>query len=350
MPNSNPHRTDASWRRVGLQLVSFCLPLVLVLAALERWAAGVPNMYSLKRQRLESLTNEVDTLIIGSSSAFHGIEPDLLSGSAFNLAGLSEPLYETDRLVTRVLPLLPKLKRVIVQVQYPTFFFSLTDAPENWRQYCYEQEWSIPPEDIKDWLDCRMWSRLALRQPYYYLDLLAKAAWGWVRTGTFDFGQPEFRTMDDRGWVPAVRVKAGPPDLLGLWGAKHQLAIHHGMMKAKYEPGNIVCLDHILSILRQRHIEVDLVTAPVWPSYLEVQSWTCWNETQRVVSQRTNNDGIYYYSFLTVPQMEPRDFYDVDHLAPSGAARFTKLLNAALHREQQHSDTKTSLESRHTAG
>jgi hypothetical protein len=340
MPSSDPHRADASWRHLGLRLAAFFLPLVLALAALEWWAAGVPNIYSVKRQRLKSLANEVDTLVLGASGAFYGIQPGLLSGSAFNLAGPQETLYEEDGVATRVLPYLPKLKRVIIQIHYATFFFRMAAAPESWRQYSYQQEWGIPPMQMKNRLDCRMWSRLALRTPRFYLNLLAGAAWQWARHGQFALDQSEMSGMDNRGWCPAVRVKPPPPDLLGLVQAKHELGIRLGMMKPEWEPDNLACLDHLLSMFRQRNIQVIFVAMPDWHTYLEVQNPECWNETERVVAQRTNNSTIYYYSFLTTPQMEPQDFYDVDHLSPRGTVRFTKLLNSTLNQGKPGSFTE----------
>ncbi len=339
MRNSDPPRTNDSWRRLGLRLAVFCLPLALGWTALEWWAAELPNIYSVKRERLEAVSSGLETLITGSSSAYWGIQPRLLSSSAFNLAGFNQTLYEDDHLLTQVLPSLPKLKRVIIQIHYSTLFFRLAGAPEHWRQYCYQQEWGIPPLQIKDRLDCRMWSRVALRTPRYYLDLLTKAVWEKIRHGRFAVDQPEIDDMDDRGWCPAVHKKPVTSNLLNLAAAKDQRAIHTEMMKAAYEPYNIACLDHMLSILRQRGIEVDFVTTPVWPSYLTIQSAECWNETQRVVAQRTNNTNIHYYSFLTLPQLGPEDFYDIGHLSPSGSTYFTGLLNSALNRENPPAPT-----------
>jgi hypothetical protein len=323
--------------------MAFCLPLILAWVGLEWWAARVPNLYSVKRQRFESLAGKVDTLIIGSSSAFLDIKPRLLSGTAFNLAGPYEGLYESDRLLTEVLPSLPKLKRAIIQIQYPTIFFRLPAANEGWRQYCYQQEWGIPPMQLDDRLDCRMWSRLALRTPRFYLDLLAKGIRKWRQTGHFTLDQPEISGIDDRGWFPLeLDAKSPPTDNLGLADAKRRVAMHHEAMKGDWETDNLACLDHMVSILRQRHIEVDFVTVPVWNTYRVNMKPECWNETQKVLAERTNSSGVHYYSFLIVPQFQAEEFYDVDHLNSRGAIRFTQLFNLALNRPDQISLATTN--------
>jgi hypothetical protein len=333
---------------MSLRLAGFFLPLVLAMAALEWWADGVPNIYSLKRQRFESLANEADTLITGPSGSLHDIRPDLLSGSALNLANPSETLYESDCLITQVLPLLPKLKRVIIQIHYATFFIYRPQNWESWRQYCYQQEWHIPPMRLKDYVDCRMWSRLALRTPRYYLNLLTGAVRGWIHSGKFACDLTDISNMDSRGWQPLVHEQPPPPDLLGAAGVKHALFTLQ-QTKPEFEQQNLVCLDHILSLLRQHNIEVVFVTTPVWHTFLEVQNQECWNETQKVVAERTNNTSVRYYSFLKAPQLGAQDFWDVDHLNAQGATRFTELLNSAMNQEQQHSNAKTSLDSKNSA-
>jgi hypothetical protein len=335
MLNSDTNKKSDAWRQLGLRLAGFCLPLVLGWITLEWWAKTIPNLYTVKRQRFEAQANNVDTLIIGSSSAFHDIKPLLISGVAFNLAGPYEDLYEDDRLLTKVLPSLPKLRRAIIQIQYPSLFFRLNAANENWRQYCYKQEWGISPMQLGDCLDCRMWSRLALRTPRYYLDLLSEGIWK-KQNGHFILEQPELNGIDDRGWCPTeLGAKPPPPDtdILRQTEAERRMAMHHGAMRAEWEAGNLGYLNHMVSILRQHNVDVIFVTVPVWNTYQVNMKSECWNEAQRIMALQTNKPCIYYYSFLTAPQLLREDFYDVDHLNSRGAIRFTQLLNSALNRE-----------------
>jgi hypothetical protein len=340
----DPSRPANPWRRLGRRLTVFCLPFVLGWVALEWWAEGVPNYYSLKRERLELLTNEVDTLLLGSSSVDHGVLPQMLSGSAFNLAFSSESLYETDCLATRVVPKLPKLKRVIININYQSLFFRMQESDRAARQYCYRQEWGIPPELARDRLDLRMWSRLALRTPRFYLSMLSEAIQGWIFNGKFACEPPEIDEMDNRGWGGRsfLGIEHPPAPELGRLVAKQALAEYNLDMKMENEPFNLASLDHLLSMLHQRKLQAVLVTVPVCQSFIEVMTPEFWNETLRVVAQRTNNVDVYFYSFLSMPQLEPQDFTDVFHLSPRGAARFTELLNSTLIQGKPNSETKTN--------
>jgi hypothetical protein len=336
---------EKSWRCVSFRLAGFCLPLVLAWIGLECWAVRVPNLYSAKRQQLERLTNDVDTLILGSSSAFFDIVPERLPGFAFNLAHVGESLYETDALAAHVVPMLPKLKRVIIQIQYGSLFYrALTDP---WRQFCYVQEWGIQPEKVQERLDCRMWSRLAVRTPAFYINFLIKSLRGLIRDGNFVCHPSEtfnIDSIDNRGWWHPRQEGSGAPDLSPA-AAKFRLAAHHLDLRYEFEAQNIVYLDHLVSLFRQRNIEVVLVTVPVSQSYKAGMRPDYWNETQRVITQRTNNESVYYYSFLNVPQLEPKDYLDVDHLSTVGALHFTPLLVSALNQEKYRPSGRANLKS-----
>ena len=167
--------------RLSLRLAAFLLPLAFLWAGLEWWTTEIPNTYSIKHKRLNVLSDRIDTLVLGSSSAFYGVAPKELSGTAFNLADVSQTLYYDDRLLTQALPRLPRLRRVIVQIQNISLFSDLGDSFEDWRQYFYEQEWGIPPVRFTDRTDIRMWSRVALLTPRFSVFSLRPALSGLAR-------------------------------------------------------------------------------------------------------------------------------------------------------------------------
>lgn len=248
-----------------------------------------------------------------------------------------EGLSQTDRLATRLVPRLPKLKRVIIQIYYPSLFYDLAGTTEGRREFDYLQEWSVPPEHFKDWLDCRLWCHLARENPGVYLKLLAQYARGWLENERFDYHLDQ--EVDSRGWL--ANVTPAPPDL-NLARGKARVAYQNGWMKAGNEADNLAHLDHLLSMFRQRNIEVVFVTVPVWHTYIEGIKPAYWKETQRVMAQRTNNSSVFYYSFLDTPQLEPQDYVDVEHLSPHGAVRLTQMLTSAMNQGKQRSEAKTN--------
>ncbi|MGZ4964416.1 MAG: hypothetical protein ACXWIU_03295 [Limisphaerales bacterium] len=343
MQASDSTRSENSWRQLCLRLAVFCLPIVLAWSALEYWATRVPpnDLYSLKHERLEAMANEVDTVIIGASSASMGVAPELLTGSAVNLANEGEDLYYTDALATQVVPRLPKLKRVIIQIHYNCLFYCISESDTAWRQSYYAQEWNIPPVHLIDWLNCQTWSRVAFRTPRFWLLNAKNVFQDWRRTGKFTPGSVETNRIDRRG-----REVGGETFLrrdLSPAGVANKLALIHRRSSVENERDNIKHLDHLLSVLREHNIEAVLVTLPVWHTFEEAQKADYWNETLKVVAQRTNNLNVSYYSFLSLPQFSPEDYADANHLSSRGAMRFTEMLNSALNQGKQSSDAKRTV-------
>jgi hypothetical protein len=306
--------------RLAMRLLLFCLPLLLVCAALEFRARQFPTSYNVKRRQVELLANDIDTLIIGSSSAYYGIAPKHLSGVAYNLANVSETLYYNDALAAKVIPMLPKLKRVLVQIQYISLYNTMEDSTERWRMYYYQQAWDIAPVRLQDRLDARMFSRAALNGP----GNIRKALAGLLH-GEAHGSDP----IDDRGWWCPANEEIDPA-AIGPARARITLDRHHLGMKSADEARNIACLEHIASLLRDRRIELVFVTLPVWHTYSDGMNRNTWARTQSVVNRLCKTCNARYLSFLTCPSLGAGDFVDADHLNPQGAVKFTNLLDAAL--------------------
>jgi hypothetical protein len=322
---SSDRRPEAKARIVPL-LVAFFAPILLAWVLLEFWTAkAVPDSYALKRQRLEAQAEQVETLVTGSSRAYQGISPKQLPGFAFNLAGTSQSLDCDYRLMMMVLPSLPKIRRVIIEIQDTSFFYQIHDSFESWRQYYYEQEWGLTPLKLQDWLDVRMFSRVALRTPQFYRQTLPGAIRSFLR-GTRFVPDPSLLDIDDRGWWSAV---GKTPDLTP-GGAAFALARHASFMKTAYESPNIAYLRKMLSALRQRGIDATLVTLPVSPDYSIGMNKEYWARTLADTKSIAAEYGVRYFCFLNVPELGTQDFFDTDHLNRQGAIHFTKLLRQAL--------------------
>jgi hypothetical protein len=258
----------------------------------------------------------VETLILGSSESYYGIAPHVLSGKVFNLANTSQSLYYDDRLVTQLLPRLPRLRRVILPMSYFTLYFQLYDHPESWRQYQFYQGWGVAPQRLADRLDLRMWSRVALYSPRVALEQLRKGFRGTLA--------PE---VDDLGWY---RVPEDVHYDLSPAGAREPLARHHGYMHLAYLEANEAALEHLTATLRRQGVEVVLVTMPVWPSYQAGMQESYRARTRAVVERLVREYGVRALSFLHEPRLTAEDFMDCDHLSARGALRFSAMLDEAL--------------------
>ncbi len=326
MQNSEQLPASPNMRQLALWVAGFVLPLLLGWSLLEWWAAQLPTSHTVKRENLYKSAAAIDTLIVGSSGAYWGISPAELPGSAFNLANVAQTFYYDDQLVTRVLPQLPRLRRVILGVAYVSLFFQLQDTDEEERQYYYYQDWGIPPPRLRDGVDIRMFSKVALRTPVPVLESFAAALRSRARGGRFA-PAPLDPPVDERGWSPR---EPGNPDDLQPSVIETKLRYHHGLMHLSDLPDNLRSLQHLIGILKQRGVELILVTTPVWKTYSSNLRPEYADRMQATLTALSHNDNVRYLPFLTAPQFDAADFLDADHLNQRGAVRFTRLLSAAI--------------------
>lgn len=100
-----------------LKISLYLLPIVLWAIGLEVYVESIPNSYTYKRQYMELHASEIQTLILGSSYAYDGIDPNVLD-AAFNLANSSQCFEDDYRLLQRYIVHLDSLQRVILPISY----------------------------------------------------------------------------------------------------------------------------------------------------------------------------------------------------------------------------------------
>jgi hypothetical protein len=309
-------------RALAVRLLLFSLPLLAAWTMLELRAKSIPNSYSFKRQKLEALANDVDTLVMGSSTAYYGIVPSRLSGHAFNLANNLQTLHYDCELLEQSLPKLPKLRRVLLVIEYSSLYVPYRHRLQPHRQYFYQHEWDIPPASLRDRLDVRMFSRIALSSSNFRaaLDgLLGVARYPPV------FSDP----VDQRGWWCPTNEAMDSARLNVAW-AKNTLRSQHQEMNPACEPRNLALLEHLLSLLQRRNIEVVLISMPHWRTYVDAMNRNYWERTTAVIKSLALARNARYLNFLNCPELGAQDFSDVMHLRTAGAIKFTELLNVKL--------------------
>jgi len=271
---------------------------------------------SIKRDRLVAVAPDVGTLILGSSETYYGVKPQALSGVAFNLASNAQSLYYDYELTQRFLPSLPRLRRAYLLVNYMSLYSELYDHPERYRMYGYLQEFGIPPQRRADYLDLRTFSRVLLHSPHLALERVVRGP-----------VSPRDLRIDDRGWyrVPDDdRWGLSPADAAG------RIAIHHGFMRKEYMPDNLDMLERLIQLLQAHHVEVVMITTPVYRTYMVQMRMEMWQPARAAYERIADRYGIRYLNFLNDPRMKAADFEDADHLNADGAERFAQILDMSV--------------------
>ena len=93
------------------------LPLLTMAVVMEFVAESIPNSYTYKRGYMEQQGAQVQTLILGSSNAYDGLNSGVLP-HAFNLANSSQTLEDDYRLLAKYIDSMDSLQTVIVGLGY----------------------------------------------------------------------------------------------------------------------------------------------------------------------------------------------------------------------------------------
>ena len=85
-----------------------------------------------------------------------------------------------------------------------------------------------------------------------------------------------------------------------------KIAYHHGLMHMSDEVANRASLEHLVSLLHSRGVEVIIVTPPVWPSYAALIRQDYWQRAQADFRALADWSGSVLYRIrLTFPVTGP---------------------------------------------
>ena len=95
----------------------FSVAALLFFGALEWVAESIPNSYTYKCDYMEQHGSQIETLILGSSNAYDGLNPSVLP-QAFNLPNSSQTLEDDYRMLAKYISSMDSLQTVIVGLGY----------------------------------------------------------------------------------------------------------------------------------------------------------------------------------------------------------------------------------------
>jgi len=297
------------------KLLLFLVPLLTLLGYAEVRLRRVPNGYNTKRAFLEQQLDSVEVLVLGSSHAYFGIDPQCLSLRAFNLAFTSQSLYYDTRLVRRYLDRMPRLQLVLVETNYYNLWQQIADGKELWRDYFYYHFWGIRYRALA-WFDLRMVSYIALYSP----DV------------TLQYARRNFNVNPERD-APPTGFGWGPKDTITIlaaigdsWG-RARAQLHNAAINTPELPEHIADLDSMLEELGRRHIRVVFVTLPVLDCYSRYLSPAINLRNVQAIDILCSKHGCRRADYLFDMRFVASDFLDADHLNFRGAQKFSRILN-----------------------
>ena len=301
-------------RTLYLKIALFLAPFFLVWLALEVFYRQVPNNYSYKDQQLQKVAPDVQTLVMGDSHAFYGINPVYFKDPTFNLSNISQSLLTDELLLEKHIANLPALKTVFINISYFTLSAKDNALESNWRKYFYHHNMGITAPSISFWNPQR-YSMALIQRFDKSMDLVQKY-------------------HNNYTIVNATPLGYGMQDASDIVKDKEAISI---VIANKHEDNsldfknNTARLQRIIALCKKYEVAVVLLEMPVYPAYYNLLD----TEKKEKIKSNLNNlsgvdDTVFYLDLSTNPLFEEPDLRDADHLTNSGAKKCSEYLNTYL--------------------
>ena len=298
-----------------VKFLTLLLAFLLLLAILEYAYAALESDYSYKAEHLNHSENTYETIILGSSHAYYGIDPQAFKNSTFNLAHVSQSL-DLDVYLLNKYKKKTNFNTVIIPISYFSFQQSLFESEESWRatDYYYSYGLKTVPLETKLFL---------LSQKKNIFRALYQSAFS---------GTSARRYVDDHGFAKADHNQSN----ITLGNA--QIAIkRHSMSEQQLQSD--YTLNPQFSLLRNciennAELRFVLVSLPVHKLYADARDSAQIEYVDNCIQSLISlNENVAYYNLDTLALSET-DFKDTDHLSKTGADKISSLLNKIITRPE----------------
>ena len=286
-----------------VRCLSFSLPVLAFLVLLEGYARQIPNSYRQKKEWMDSHAHEVEVLLLGNSHGLFGLKPDCFLQKAYNLCQVSQTLEYDEYLLKHYAPACSSLKDVVLVVDNSGFFDLPLEQTESYRCIYYRLYMDYPKHSL--------WSS-------YGFELSDMSAMKKKLTlgGT---------QCDSLGWNPEYTLDRRQDDYLS--DAEVNTAVSRHRCKDWQVAGqNRQTLLRIAQYCRLQGFRLWLLQAPVSQAYFHKLD----TRELRYLRESCNIPGVSTVDFSADSRFHDNDFFDVDHLADVGAAKWSKIVSRTL--------------------
>ena len=300
-------------------LLLFLIPILIGMISFELLLRDIPNDYSFKKKYLNTNSNNIEVLFLGSSHIYFGINPEYISRKSFNGAHISQSLNFDLAILEKYKDRLKNLRYIIVPIDYFSMYSTLEGGVENWRVKNYNIYYDISKYG-------NYWSGFEIFN--------GKLASNISRAKSYLFNGKSDITCNKFGFGTTYNSKDSK-DLIetGKTASKrHTKELENNQTTFSK---NIQTINSIIEFANSRNIKIIFITCPAYSSYREnlnpIQLDNSVNIIKRLSAKNTNTD---YYNFLTDKTFIADDYYDADHLNEIGAKKLTLKIDSIINNKE----------------
>ena len=298
-------------KRFIIAFTCFVVPIIIIGIVAEFCLRKLPNSYKLKYEWMQEHSNDVETLVFGSSHTYYGFQPKYYEGNAFNLANSAQLIEQDLFLLKYWSDSYSKLKTVIYPISYFTLFY-----PD-----LLSGKASLTGRYYKIYMDCDLYPSFS----FYYNFEIAEPRSAFAKIRRFlqgtnktdwlcdEYGNEAFNMISNRGadWVKSDRQTA-QDEYAETWA---------------HIPQNYCKLEQIVKLCKERGIRLVLITTPCWHSYYDNLNDNQLNKIYSIIHELQQKYDLPYFNYLKDNRFTEEDFFNGSHLSDVGEKKFTKILN-----------------------
>lgn len=305
-------------KRFIIKTIYLSLPILVSAIVMEILLRNIPNDYSFKKKYLDKHSDEIETLILGSSHSFYGLNPEFFSSKAFNASHISQSIDYDLEILNKYQSNLNSLKTVVLPISYFTLYKKLEAGAESWRIKNYIIYYEIPS------------SKSLIDNSEVFGNQFSV---NFKRLDSYHIKGQSNVTCTELGWGTEYQSEKSQD----LAQSGKEAALRHvrdDINNDKYKTifdDNVAILISIVEWCKVRNIKLILLTTPTFETYRQhlniEQINSTISTTQKIASKF---DNCIYLNLLDDTNFTAKDFYDADHLSEIGAKKLSILISDKL--------------------
>ncbi|MAP53365.1 hypothetical protein [Altibacter sp.] len=299
-------------------LLIFFVPVLIGYAVMEYLTLGLPSGYKKNSELLREKASQLEVLVLGSSQMKDAVNAAQLEPLTINLAS-GDQHHNTDlKILKALVPRLPKLKTVVLEVSYSHF-----ELPHNssnfWKNAVYLKYYDVNCFERTTYFKDRL---IYLSFPAFYSEKIwdqyisknDPAGYNSFGFDTLNYSGVFKNRNYDESKIAPLRFKINTQPDPAVF--KHNSAYFFEM----------------LDYLKEQDLQVVISHIPMYKSYLPKRHPGILHRRDsimQVVLDRYSNVVLLDKEEDTL-QFSVTDYWNQSHLNPKGAATFTKMLQQQL--------------------
>lgn len=290
---------------------------ILAMYLLNPLYVRLPSEFSVKNHQLMQLSS-VDVFVLGSSHTYFGVSAADISEKSYN-AALSSQSYKYDFLVLKsLIDRKVQINSVVLPISSFSRSYEVETGIESWRKYQYWHTYKLHIYSLQDYFDIR--SHIAIMGDVDAYGSLRKIVTGNSTTPLNNLSNDGTGSNADVGIASAIVHKQA------VEAARRHLSISGSAGEYWFRK--------IIELCKSTKIKLILISTPVTDEYYQLVS-TVLKRDQDTLSgiAKSIEREVVFCDYSRSTNFTYRDFYDCDHLNPTGAKKLGRLL-------RQYSSTK----------